>query len=123
MKALSIKQPWASLICAGIKDVENRTWYTNFCGRIYIHAGKDRDKSAYDMSHFIELGNINTQQVGCIIGEVDVINCLFRFGGERDYLYSTWHEVGMYGFVLKNPIAYDNPIPYKGRLGFFEVEL
>ena len=26
MKLLTIKQPWASLICMGIKDVENRTW-------------------------------------------------------------------------------------------------
>lgn len=26
MKVLSIQQPWAALICAGIKDVENRTW-------------------------------------------------------------------------------------------------
>ena len=26
MKVLSIQQPWASLIVAGIKDIENRTW-------------------------------------------------------------------------------------------------
>jgi len=26
MKALSIKQPWASLIAHGIKNIENRTW-------------------------------------------------------------------------------------------------
>lgn len=37
-KAISIKQPWAYLICAGIKDVENRTWATKFRGRVYIHA-------------------------------------------------------------------------------------
>ena len=29
MKLLTIKQPWASLICLGIKDVENRTWKQN----------------------------------------------------------------------------------------------
>ena len=29
MKLLTIKQPWASLICLGIKDVENRTWRQN----------------------------------------------------------------------------------------------
>lgn len=38
MKALSIKQPWASLIAHGIKDIENRTWRTHFRGKIYIHA-------------------------------------------------------------------------------------
>lgn len=38
MKALSIKQPWASLIAHGIKDIENITWKTQFRGRIFIHA-------------------------------------------------------------------------------------
>lgn len=38
MKAITIKQPWASLIAHGIKDIENRTWRTNNCGRILIHA-------------------------------------------------------------------------------------
>ena len=39
MKTLSVKQPWASLICSGIKDIENRTWKTKFRGRVLIHAG------------------------------------------------------------------------------------
>ena len=26
MKTLSVQQPWASAICSGVKDVENRTW-------------------------------------------------------------------------------------------------
>lgn len=38
MKALSIKQPFAALIVHGIKDIENRTWKTNYRGKIYIHA-------------------------------------------------------------------------------------
>jgi hypothetical protein len=28
-RALTVRQPWASLIIAGIKDVENRTWRTS----------------------------------------------------------------------------------------------
>lgn len=40
MKVLSIRQPWAWLICAGYKDVENRDWRTNYRGRILIHAPK-----------------------------------------------------------------------------------
>ena len=42
MKALSIKQPWASLIAKGIKDVENRTWKTKFRGKVYIHASSKK---------------------------------------------------------------------------------
>ena len=48
MKALSIKQPWASLIAHGIKDIENRNWKTHFRGRIYIHASA-KDSGAYSL--------------------------------------------------------------------------
>ena len=43
MKAISIKQPWASLIAHGIKDIENRTWKCpkKYLGqRVLIHAAK-----------------------------------------------------------------------------------
>jgi activating signal cointegrator 1 len=40
MKALTIRQPWASLIAAGIKTVETRSRRTNYRGPIVIHAGK-----------------------------------------------------------------------------------
>ena len=49
MKALSVKQPWASVLCAGIKDVENRTWQTKGApGRILIHATKTKVESNYE---------------------------------------------------------------------------
>ncbi len=38
VKCLSIKNPLSYLICAGIKDVENRTWRTDYRGTIYIHS-------------------------------------------------------------------------------------
>ena len=45
MKALSIRQPWAWLICRGFKDIENRNWKLPAYGfsppgRVYVHAGK-----------------------------------------------------------------------------------
>ena len=40
MKTISVKQPWSYLICSGIKDVENRSWKTNFRGRVLIHSSK-----------------------------------------------------------------------------------
>jgi hypothetical protein len=30
MKILSLRQPWASLVASGAKDVENRTWPIDF---------------------------------------------------------------------------------------------
>ena len=40
MLALSIRQPWASLILNAGKDIENRCWPTKVRGRILIHAAK-----------------------------------------------------------------------------------
>lgn len=40
MKALTIRQPWASLIAAGVKTIETRSWSTEYRGPLAIHAGK-----------------------------------------------------------------------------------
>jgi len=40
MKALTIRQPWASLIAAGVKTIETRSWSTSYRGPLAIHAGK-----------------------------------------------------------------------------------
>ncbi len=44
MKAITIKQPFASLIAEGLKTYEFRTWKTSYRGKILIHAGKCVDK-------------------------------------------------------------------------------
>ena len=38
MKTLSICQPYASLICRGIKTIENRSWDSSYRGKLLIHA-------------------------------------------------------------------------------------
>jgi len=40
MKALTISQPFASLIASGEKWIENRRWETKYRGPLAIHAGK-----------------------------------------------------------------------------------
>ena len=40
MKALSLTQPWATLIAVGAKRIETRSWYTAHRGLIAIHAAK-----------------------------------------------------------------------------------
>ena len=40
MKALTITQPWASLIATGEKVIETRSWRTGHRGQIAIHAAK-----------------------------------------------------------------------------------
>ncbi len=146
MKGLSIKQPWAWLICAGYKDIENRNWrigrnsrhgpystrdFDNFTitfpERIYVHAGKtvDDEGAIWLWENKERLGIqgcvpqwteiCNIWELGAIIGEVDITACVTESK-------SPWF-VGRYGFELANPVLYDKPIPYRGQLGFFEVNL
>ena len=40
MKALTVYQPWASLIACGSKTLETRRWATKYRGPLAIHAAK-----------------------------------------------------------------------------------
>lgn len=40
MKALTVWQPWASLVALGKKRIETRSWSTSYRGRLLIHAAK-----------------------------------------------------------------------------------
>lgn len=48
MRALSIRQPWAWLIIAGFKPVENRSQQTHVRGAFLIHTGREIDRDAHD---------------------------------------------------------------------------
>lgn len=40
MKALTLTQPWATLVAIGAKTIETRSWRTHYRGPIAIHAAK-----------------------------------------------------------------------------------
>ncbi len=51
MKAISIHQPWASLIAFGEKRFETRSWHPQYRGRILIHASKTFNHAEQDLCH------------------------------------------------------------------------
>lgn len=51
MKALSLTQPWATLIAIGAKTWETRSWPTKYRGEIAIHASLNQPKWARDLEH------------------------------------------------------------------------
>ena len=137
MKAISIKQPWAYLICSGIKDVEDRNWKCpqKYIGqRILIHASakptvKGNCISCWmteDQYKFITL-NISTGKrlndicfldhySSAIIGSVKIVDCVVNHP-------SVWAEKGVFNWVLSEPILYENPIEnVKGKLSFWEYD-
>lgn len=120
--ALSIRQPWAWLILHGGKDVENRTWRTQFRGRFFIHASKGMTKTEFNacrqfvVREFpgIWLPPAHALPLGGIVGEVELVDCV----GETS---SRWFA-GHWAFVLRNPITLPF-IPCAGSLRFFNVPL
>jgi len=50
MKALTLTQPWASLVAMDLKKVETRSWYTSYRGLIAIHAAKGFPKYAREFT-------------------------------------------------------------------------
>lgn len=119
MKALSIRQPWAHLIVHHGKDIENRSWHTNYRGRFLVHASKGMTKEEYaegyqfalecgvtDLPRYAEL------QRGGIVGSVELVDSV-------DASDSPWY-MGQKGFVLRNP-QFLPFTPYKGQLGLFEI--
>jgi len=113
MKALSIKQPWAWLIVNRFKDIENRDWQTKVRGRILVHAGQKIDEFGYRWvrARFTDIVLPEKFEVGGFVGSVEISDCVSESESE-------WFA-GDYGFVLKNAIAFDQLMPYRGQLGFF----
>lgn len=142
MKAITVKQPWAQLICAGIKDIENRTWKTNFRGRVLIHASAKPERVTLEMEgqatvkeiemmsalNFAEENNL----FGCIIGSVEIVDCVINhpsIWAEKSNPSPDWTdgaayfrgEKPTYNWVLANPVLFDKPIEnVKGKLSFWE---
>jgi hypothetical protein len=42
MKALTLTQPWATLVAIGAKKIETRSWATKYRGSLAIHAAVDK---------------------------------------------------------------------------------
>jgi len=119
MKALSVIMPWPYLIMKYGKDIENRTWRTDYRGRILIHASKKPDPFLTDIVCRCLQNPTNAelkkllQWCGCIVGSVEIVDCVQNHKSE-------WAESGMWHWVLKNPVLFKEPIPARGSLGLWD---
>ena len=132
MKTLSIQQPWASLVCAGIKDVENRTWKAaQVPGRILIHASSKKvTKNFFSgipeyleeiINNEISFGNfpeLDTLPTSAIIGYVTITG--FE-DGQMDSLFAD--GPGIIKWKLEDAWMFDEPIlNVKGKLNLFDYD-
>lgn len=125
MKALTIKEPWATLIVDGYKKYEFRSWKTNYRGKILIHAGMSLEK---DMIEKFKDYNLNCIK-GAIIGEAKLVACILvdeKFNKNiqeiDSIVYGSSNHVRTYAWKLENVIKYDKPINIKGKLGLWNYD-
>ena len=125
MKALTIKQPWATLIIEGYKKYEFRSWKINYRGKILIHAGLSLEK---DMEERFKEYNLD-YKCGYIIGEAEIVDCILidkEFNESlrkiNPLVYGRSNHVETYGWKLENIKKYEKPIPCKGKLGLWNYE-
>ena len=124
MKCLSICQPFAKLIIQDKKTIELRNWNTNYRGEFLVHAPiKIRKEDC------IKLKINEKLTTGAIIGKAEIYD-VKKYQSTKEiqndknkHFSSKKFQEKMYGFILKNPKPLRIPIPWKGQLGFFNVEL
>ena len=124
MKCLSICQPFAELVISGRKTIELRNWNTKYRGEFLIHAPlKIRTEDC------VRLKITNELKTGVIVGKAELYDVKKYQSFEEIKQDQKFHWAkrkfykNCFGFLVKNPKRFMIPIPYKGRLGFFDVEL
>lgn len=119
MKALSIKEPWATLILHFGKDVENRTWRTGYTGPLVICASA-RPDGAIDEEDFPEYNEaaqlcVHGYTLGKALGLIEL------YSYTRSSM-SKWAQEGQWHWLLRNPRPFTIPFRIKGQLGLFDVD-
>lgn len=130
MKALTLYQPWATLIAIGAKTFETRSWPTHYRGPLAIHAGKTHDYSVYTNNvflHALKDGGypyVDALPLGAIVATCQVVSChriTWAMGdavSRYDLAFGNW-EPGRYAWELCNVEQLATPIPARGAMGLW----
>lgn len=136
MKALTLTQPWATLVTIGAKQFETRSWGTSYRGPLGIHAAKGFPNDCRELcleepfrSTLVAAG-INTLRdlpLGQMLATCNLVDCLRTemVVEELQRTESLEYHFGNYGphryaFKLNNVQRLEAPIPVKGALGLWE---
>lgn len=145
MKALSIWQPWASLLAYGVKKYETRSWATNYRGPIAIHAAKKWPSDVFGM--LIQADNTDTlfalykaietagydphddasMPLGAIVATAELVDCrpitrqLIAEQTGTELLLGDWRE-GRFAWEFRNMRMLPEPVPTKGHQGLWNWE-
>ena len=78
VKVLSIKEPYATLICNKKKSIETRSYKTNYRGELYIHASVSKiDKKTLGNKELMDIVDNDTFSYGKIICKCKLVDCIY----------------------------------------------
>lgn len=136
MKAISLWQPWASLIAIGAKRIETRSWPTPYRGPIAIHAAKrwTQDEKLqvlrppfWDVLRHhdgpLPLGAVVAvgQLVACDRMTRNWIDCTRETWGDNEIAFGHY-EIGRYGWILDEVRALPQPVTCRGMQGLWDLD-
>lgn len=134
MKALSLTQPYATLVVLALKEWETRSWATRFRGVVYIHAAKNFPKWAREQTNYpvfkdalAPFGYSSSTQfpLGQIIGKVEIVGCEPTHDVEprispRERAFGDYSE-NRFAFEMRNPVAFKRYVTVRGALGIWNI--
>ncbi len=128
MKALSLYEPWATLIALGEKRYETRSWSTAYRGPLLICASKKRPPISKIIGILCRARiTLNDLSPGRAVALVDLVH-VFHTGawpvidpGENEKFYGDFSP-GRFAWKLEKLRRFVNPPLIKGRQGLFEVD-
>jgi hypothetical protein len=105
---LTVRQPFATLLARGIKDVENRSWPTSRRGPLWVHAAvQPHPEPPADL---LDL----PYPTGVLLGLVEVVGCTRSAS-------SPWAKPGMWHWHVRALLLLDEPVPVSGRQGLWTL--
>ena len=107
MKAISLHQPWASMIADGWKTIETRSWPTDYRGDLLICSTKKPI--------------IQNFPLGMALCIVRVVSCRRMMKFDEFKACCPIYD-GAYSWFLDD-LREIEPFPVKGSQGFFEVDM
>lgn len=114
-RAISIKQPWATLIASGRKTIEVRTWRTHYRGPLVLVASKAPDVAACK-AHDLDPREL---AAGVTVALVDLVDV--RRGRPNDAAAACISARGAWAWMLAN-VRRLQPVRMKGKLSLFWIE-
>lgn len=130
MRAISVHQPWTSIIANRLKEFETRHWSTDYRGFLAIHATKQWTKEeirvlAMYRKHFPEALKVIPQEpplsaVLCVVKLLDVLPTdEVRTGiSFMERCFGNF-EPGRFAWQMEVVEVFDPPIPAKGQRMFW----